>query len=146
MRHVIDKIRETRSTKSETPKVHDKHAGHSTRMFLRKFWVSLVLTIPIIAYSELPKLFFGIEAPHFPGSEYMALILGSIIFFYGGWVFLKGATKELGAFLPGMMTLIALAISAAYPWSVYAVFAGQEPLFWELATLITIMLLAIGLR
>lgn len=118
-----------------------RHAGHSTRMFLRKFWVSLVLTIPILAYSSLPELLLGIEVPQFPGSEYLALILGSVIFFYGGWVFLTGAQKELRAFLPGMMTLIALAISAAYLWSVYAVFFGKESLFWELATLITIMLL-----
>lgn len=122
------------------PRSSAKSIPHSSA-FLRKFWISLVLTIPIIAYSALPKLFFGIEAPQFPGSEYLALVLGSIIFFYGGWVFLKGATKEIGAFLPGMMTLIALAISAAYSWSVYAVIAGAEPLFWELATLITIMLL-----
>ncbi|MDO8474304.1 MAG: heavy metal translocating P-type ATPase [bacterium] len=120
---------------------HDKHAGHSTRMFLQKFWVSFVLTIPILAYSNLPELLLGVKAPQFLGSEYLALVLGSIIFFYGGWVFLAGAVKELRAFLPGMMTLIALAISAAYLWSVYAVVAGEEPLFWELATLITIMLL-----
>lgn len=125
------------------PSTRAKHgAGHSsTRMFLRKFWVSLVLTIPILAYSSLSELFFGIEAPQFPGSQYLALLLGSVIFFYGGWVFLAGAQKELRAFLPGMMTLIALAISASYLWSVYAVFAGADPLFWELATLITIMLL-----
>src|SRR3989338_4539443 len=120
---------------------HDKHAGHSTRMFLRKFLISLILTVPIVAYSSLPELLLGVKAPQFPGSEYLALVLGSLIFFYGGWVFLAGATKELKAFLPGMMTLIALATSAAYLWSVYAVVAGQDSLFWELATLITIMLL-----
>ncbi|MBI4050335.1 MAG: cadmium-translocating P-type ATPase [Candidatus Doudnabacteria bacterium] len=109
----------------------DKHAGHSTRMFLRKFWVSLILTIPIV------YLHFG----EFPNSGYIALLLGSVVFFYGGWVFLAGAGRELRAKLPGMMTLIGLAISAAYVWSVYAVFAGAEPLFWELATLITVMLL-----
>ena len=126
---------ETRSMK------HDKHEGHSTQIFLLKFWVSLVLTLPIVAYSELPELFFGRPAPRFPGSEYLQLILGSIVFFYGGWVFLTGAFRELRAKLPGMMTLIGLATTAAYLWSIYAVFFGQEPLFWELATLITIMLL-----
>ncbi|MBI1985003.1 MAG: heavy metal translocating P-type ATPase [Candidatus Wildermuthbacteria bacterium] len=120
---------------------HGKHAGHSTRMFLIKFWVSLIATLPIVAYSELPKLFFGFEAPRFSGSEYLTLVLGSIVFFYAGWVFLAGALRELKAFLPGMMTLIALAIIAAYLWSFYAVFANEKPLFWELATLITIMLL-----
>lgn len=120
---------------------HDKHEGHSTQMFLRKFWVSLVLTIPIVAYSELTQLFFDREAPQFPGSEYLQIILGSVVFFYGGWAFLAGAWRELQAKLPGMMTLIGLATSAAYLWSVYAVFTNERPLFWELATLITVMLL-----
>ncbi|TSC75081.1 MAG: heavy metal translocating P-type ATPase [Parcubacteria group bacterium Gr01-1014_30] len=119
----------------------DKHEGHKAESFLKKFWVSLVLTIPIVAYSELPKLFFGWQAPAFSGSEYLQLIFGSIVFFYGGWVFLAGALRELLAKLPGMMTLIGLATTAAYLWSVYAVFVEQEPLFWELATLITVMLL-----
>ena len=118
-----------------------KHAGHSTQMFFRKFWVSLALTVPILAYSELPKLFLGWEAPRFFGSGYLQLLLGSAVFFYGGWVFLMGAARELKARLPGMMTLIALAVTAAYLWSVYAVFANAKPLFWELATLVTIMLL-----
>jgi Cu2+-exporting ATPase len=126
---------------SQKHKTHNKHAGHSTQMFLIKFWVSLVLTIPIIAYSELPELFFGWQAPRFAGSEYIQLILGSAVFFYAGWVFLAGAWRELSAKLPGMMTLIGLATSAAYLWSVFAVFFAEKPLFWELATLITIMLL-----
>lgn len=128
-------------TKGRRQEEHDKHKGHSTRMFLKKFWVSLVLTIPIVVWSELPSLFFGWQAPRFAGSEYVGLILGSIVFFYGGWVFLAGAFRELRAKLPGMMTLIGLATSAAYLWSFYAVFAKEKPLFWELATLITVMLL-----
>ncbi|MBI2625365.1 MAG: heavy metal translocating P-type ATPase [Candidatus Nealsonbacteria bacterium] len=120
---------------------NDKHVGHSTEMFLRKFWVSLLLTFPIILYSELPEIILKWKAPLFPGSDYLMLIFGSVVFFYGGWEFIKGAFIELKAKLPGMMTLIALAISAAYFWSVYAAFAGLKPLFWELATLITIMLL-----
>ncbi|MCR4283968.1 MAG: heavy metal translocating P-type ATPase [Parcubacteria group bacterium] len=118
-----------------------KHAGHSTAMFFRKFLVSLILSVPVIAYSELPKLFFGLEAPQFPGSEYLMLVFGSVIFFYGGWVFLMGAIKEVKARMPGMMVLISLAITTAYLWSVYATFAGEKSLFWELATLITVMLL-----
>ena len=102
-----------------------KHVGHDQIDFLGKFWFSLVLTLAVV----------------FLTSGYLDLILGSIVFFYGGWVFLASARKELRARLPGMMTLIGIAISAAYIWSVYAVFAGEEALFWELTTLITIMLL-----
>jgi Cu2+-exporting ATPase len=120
----------------------DKHAGHKTSSFLTKFWVSLALTIPILAYSELPQKLLGLEAPAFPGSGYLSLILGSVLFFYGGWIFLAGAWRELRARLPGMMTLIALAIIAAYGFSVYAALTGgKHTLFWELSTLITVMLL-----
>jgi Cu2+-exporting ATPase len=120
---------------------HDKHAGHSTAMFLRKFWVSLILTIPVVLYADVLKTIFKWSLPTFPGLKYMPLVLGSIVFFYGGWIFLAGAVREIQGRLPGMMTLIGIAISAAYLWSVYAVFAGAETLFWELTTLITIMLL-----
>jgi len=120
---------------------HDKHAGHSTAMFLRKFWVSLILTIPVVLYADVLKTIFKWSLPAFPGLEYMPLVLGSIVFFYGGWVFIAGAVREIQGRLPGMMTLIGIAISAAYFWSIYAIFAGAETLFWELTTLITIMLL-----
>src|SRR3989344_3993818 len=124
-----------------TPHVHDKHAGHRTEDFLRKFWVVLVLTIPIIAYSDLPEMFLRWSAPAFPGSEYVSLVLGSIVFIYGGLVFLRGALFEMRKRLPGMMTVMALGITAAYLWSLYAVFAGEETLFWELSTLIAVMLI-----
>ena len=127
--------------KSDMDYSHDKHAGHSTAMFLRKFWVSLMLTIPVVLYADVLKTIFKWSLPTFPGLEYMPLILGSIVFFYGGWVFLSGAVREIQGRMPGMMTLIGIAISSAYIWSVYAVFAGVETLFWELVTLITIMLL-----
>lgn len=121
---------------------HDKHSGHSTEMFLKKFWVSLILTIPIVFYSDLPKALFNWQAPTFYGSQYLSLLLGTIVFFYGGWVFIASAYRELKARLPGMMTLIALAISVAYFYSVAVTFVGEgDTLFWELATLITIMLL-----
>ncbi|MBI2123838.1 MAG: cadmium-translocating P-type ATPase [Candidatus Wildermuthbacteria bacterium] len=120
---------------------YDKHAGHSTQMFLRKFWVSLILTIPVVLYADVVGDIFKWSPPDFPGSHYLSLVLGSVVFFYGGWVFLAGAWREIQGRLPGMMTLIGIAVSAAYLWSVYAVFAGEEPLFWELTTLITIMLL-----
>ncbi|MEK7193417.1 MAG: heavy metal translocating P-type ATPase [Patescibacteria group bacterium] len=122
-------------------KMTGKHAGHSTAMFLRKFWVSLILTIPVVLYADVFNTIFKWYLPEFPGMEYMPLLLGSIVFFYGGWIFLAGAWIEIRGRLPGMMTLIGIAISAAYFWSIYAVFAGAEALFWELTTLITIMLL-----
>jgi len=120
----------------------DKHAGHHTEDFLKKFWVTLVLTVPIILYSDLPEVFFSWKAPQFPGSEYLQLLLGSIVFFYGGLVFLRGAVAELKARLPGMMTLIALAISSAYLYSVGSILFGDGmTLFWELSTLIAVMLI-----
>ncbi len=121
---------------------HDKHAGHHTQDFLKKFWVVLVLTVPIIVYSDLPKAFLGWSAPMFPGSDFVQLLLGSIVFFYGGLVFLKGAVDEIKARLPGMMTLIALAISAAYFYSIGTTLTGTGMgLYWELATLIAVMLI-----
>lgn len=120
---------------------YDKHKEHSAQMFLNKFWLSLILTIPVIFYADVIKTIFDWSPPIFVGSEYISLVFGSIVFFYGGRVFLIGAYKEIIARLPGMMTLIGLAITAAYLWSIYAVFAGEETLFWELTTLITIMLL-----
>lgn len=133
-------IKERRKVKSE--KEYEKHAGHSTQMFLRKFWISLILTTFVIAYSDIFEIVSGFRIPGFFGSQYLTLILGSIVFFYGGWVFIIGAFRELKAKLPGMMTLIALAISAAYFYSVYTAVSGLgHDLFWELTTLITIMLL-----
>ena len=120
----------------------DKHAGHKTVSFLRKFVVSLILTVPVVAYSDILLDVFGWSAPVFPGSQYLPFVFGSVVFFYGGWIFLTSAYRELRASLPGMMTLIALAISAAYFYSIFAVLTSAgHTLFWELTTLITIMLL-----
>jgi len=120
----------------------EKHKGHSPEMFYRKFWVSLILTIPVVLYSELPETLLKLKAPVFPGSQYLPLILGSIVFFYGGWVFLAGAWRELKVKMPGMMTLVALAILAAYLFSIFDFLGGgQHALFWELTSLITVMLL-----
>ena len=120
---------------------HDKHIGHSTNMFFRKFWISFILTIPVVLYADVTQKIFKWSPPDFFGSEYLPLIFGSIVFFYGGIVFITGAWREIKGRLPGMMTLVSIAISAAYIWSVYAVFAHEEALFWELTTLVTIMLL-----
>lgn len=120
----------------------NKHAGHSTNIFKMKFWVSFVLSVPVVFYSDIARMLVGYEAPAFWGSAYLPFALASVIFFYGGSVFILSAFRELRARLPGMMTLIALAISTAYLYSVFVTFlGGGETLYWELATLITVMLL-----
>src|SRR3989338_2190248 len=120
----------------------NKHKGHSTNVFKTKFWVSLILSIPVVLYSDIMQELLKFTAPVFPGSSFVPFILASIIFFYGGWVFIASAFREMKAKLPGTMTLIVLAISVAYVYSVYIILSGgTETLFWELATLINIMLL-----
>jgi Cu2+-exporting ATPase len=121
---------------------HDRHAGHSVDMFRDKFWLSLVLTIPVVLLSHDIQQWFGYEVPPVPGIEYVPAILGTIVFVYGGLVFVRGAQRELADRTPGMMTLISLAIIVAFLTS----WAGTLGVFdveiwWELATLITIMLL-----
>lgn len=121
---------------------HDKHAGHSVAMFRDKFWLSFILTIPVLTYSEMIQHWLGFTPPSFPGSQYVPFFLSTVIFFYGGLVFIKGALSELKAKMPGMMTLISLAIITAYVYSVATQFwLSGEGFFWELATLVTIMLL-----
>ena len=121
---------------------HDKHAGHSVAMFKDKFWLSLLLTVPVLMYSEMIQHWLNFTPPSFPGSEYVPFVFSTIIFFYGGLVFIKSAWGELKAKLPGMMTLISLAIITAYVYSVATqFFIKGDGFFWELATLVTIMLL-----
>lgn len=130
------------ATSTPHERATNKHVGHSTAAFLQKFWVCLLLSIPLIIYSDLPMELFAWQAPTFPGSVYLQIILGSVIFFYGGAVFLQSAWRELRGRLPGMMTLISLAITAAYAFSIYATLSGaSHTMFWELGSLITIMLL-----
>src|SRR5262245_59337512 len=121
---------------------HDRHAGHSVAMFRDKFWLSLALTVPVVLLSTDIQEWFGYEIPMFPGIEYVPAILGTIIFFYGGMVFLRGARGELADRKPGMVTLISLAIIVAFitSWAGTLGFFEVE-IWWELATLITIMLL-----
>jgi Cu2+-exporting ATPase len=121
---------------------HDKHAGHNPDMFKKKFWLSLLLTIPAVLYSQTMMDLLHYSMPTFPGSKWIPAIFGIIIFFYGGLVFLKSAKAELSARQPGMMTLISLAISVAFIYSL-AVTLGLDGMdfWWELATLVTIMLL-----
>lgn len=120
---------------------HDKHEGHSPEMFKQKFWLSLLLTIPTVLFSHMIQDWFDYSLPMFYGSEYIPFLFGTILFIYGGWVFIKGAWLELKDHRPGMMTLIAQAIIIAYIYSTLTTFvwAGSD-FFWELATLITIMI------
>lgn len=121
---------------------HDKHAGHSVAMFKDKFWLSLLLTLPVLVYTPMIQHWLRFTPPAFPYSEYVPFIFSTIIFFYGGLVFIKSAISEIKAKLPGMMTLISLAIITAYTYSVATQFFIEgEGFFWELATLVTIMLL-----
>jgi Cu2+-exporting ATPase len=121
---------------------HDKHAGHSVAMFRQRFWVALLLTIPSMVWGEMIPHLFRFTPPSFPGSRWIPLVFGSAVFFYGGWVFLQGAWRELRDRQPGMMTLISLAISVAFVFSVaVSVGATGTPLWWELSSLVTIMLL-----
>ena len=121
---------------------HDRHKGHSVEMFRRRFWLTLALTIPTLAWSPMIQHWLGFSAPVFPGSRYVPAVLGTAVFLYGGSVFLQGAWRELADRRPGMMTLIALAITVAFLFSV-AVTLGYEgmDLWWELATLVSIMIL-----
>jgi P-type Cu2+ transporter len=111
-------------------------------MFRDKFWIVLALTIPTVVWGHMLPELTGWHAPTFPGSRWVGPVLGTIVFFYGGWVFLAGAARELKDRLPGMMTLISLAISVAFVFSA-AVTLGYPgmPLWEELATLVTVMLL-----
>ncbi|HJU90286.1 MAG TPA: heavy metal translocating P-type ATPase [Gemmatimonadaceae bacterium] len=121
---------------------HDKHAGHSVAMFRDKFWASLLLTLPTLVWGHMLQRALGYSAPRFAGSHWIPAIFGMAVFVYGGWVFLQGAVRELRGRLPGMMTLIALAITVAFVFSAAVTLGFQGmPLWEELATLVTIMLL-----
>ncbi|MBE2270172.1 MAG: cadmium-translocating P-type ATPase [Anaerolinea sp.] len=133
---------------------HDAHAGHGVMheghlaMMRNRFFVSLPLTILVVLYSPMVQQWLNLSMPTFPGSNLIAPILGSVIFFYGGLPFLSMARQELAQRQPGMMTLISLAITTAYLYSVGVFFFPPQDamgmpmdFFWELATLITVMLL-----
>ncbi|NAZ16516.1 copper-translocating P-type ATPase [Glutamicibacter soli] len=123
---------------------HGEHAGHSTAMFKNKFWLSLALSIPVVIFSPMFAHLFGYQIPDFPGAAWIAPVLGSVIFFYGGLPFLKGGWKELRSKQPGMMLLITLAITIAFLSSwITTLGIGNFNLdfWWELALLVVIMLL-----
>ncbi|MCX6577852.1 MAG: copper-translocating P-type ATPase [Candidatus Aminicenantes bacterium] len=122
---------------------HYDHHAHNVGDFKRRFWVSLIPTVPILGLSPIIQRFLGLgDAFRFTGDTYVLFVFSSFVFFYGGYPFLKGIVSELKAARPGMMTLIALAITTAYVYSSAVVFKlPGEVFFWELATLIDIMLL-----
>ena len=121
---------------------HDKHAGHSVAMFRDRFWGTLVLTLPTLLWGHMLQSALGYTAPSFEGAHLIPALFGTAVFAYGGIPFLQGAIREIRDRLPGMMTLISLAITVAFVFSA-AVFVGFPgmPLWEELATLVTIMLL-----
>ncbi len=122
---------------------HHDHHTHMLEDFRKRFWISLVITIPILVLSPMIQEFLGIrEFLRFPGDQFVLFGLSTFIYFFGGFPFLKGLWEEIKKRLPGMMTLVGVAITAAYVYSSATVFGLEgEPFFWELATLVTIMLL-----
>ena len=127
-------------------KGHSNHHAMMVQDFRKRFWVSIVLTIPILLLSPIIQDFLelniGIAIPSFYGDTYLLFSLSTAVFFYGGLPFLKGVKEELASKNPGMMTLIAVAITVAYGYSSFVIFGLEGKLFfWELATLIDIMLL-----
>jgi Cu2+-exporting ATPase len=120
---------------------HVNHTGHEI-MFRNRFWVSLVLTIPVLLFSPLLQKWFGFSMPEFTGDRWIGPLFAIAIFFYGGVPFLQMAVPEVRNRRPAMMTLISLAISVAFVYSVFALFVAPDSgFFWEMATLIDIMLL-----
>jgi Cu2+-exporting ATPase len=105
-------------------------------MFRDKFWLSFALTIPVVFWSADVQHWFGYTAPSFPGSKFIAPVLGTIVFLYGGVVFIRGAWSEIADRKPGMMTLISLGITVAFGTSLAGTFGLLEiEVWWELATL-----------
>ncbi len=135
---------ETRNHSQQQHQAHHDPATHQIMMiadFKRRFIVSLIFTIPILLLSPIIQEWLGFNLS-FAGSNYLLFLLSTFVFFYGGWPFLKGIIQELKSKILGMMTLIAVAISVAYFYSTSVVFGLEgEVFFWELATLIDIMLL-----
>jgi Cu2+-exporting ATPase len=126
---------------SHSHQAHDKHAGHDPEMFRRRFWISLLLTLPLVVTSEMVMDWFGYELD-LPAMSWYGPVLGSIVFWWGGWPFLTGGSFEIRARQPGMMLLITMAISVAYVASMATTFEWLDLEFWwELAALVTIMLL-----
>ena len=128
------------SNESHDHSGHDHH-GHMVTEFRNKFFIIMIFTIPIVLLSPMIQNFLGVDW-QFSGDIYIVAALATFVYFYGGWPFIKGAYDELKNKEPGMMTLIGMAISVAYFYSMAVVFGfNGEEIFWELATLVLIMLL-----
>jgi len=126
----------------ETSQGYDKHAGHTVAAFRKKFWITLILALPTLLWSEMIPYMRGVAPPSIPGSQWIPAVFGIAVFFYGGLVFLDGARKEIARRVPGMMTLISIAITVAFVFSLAVTFGLHGmPLWWELSSLVTIMLL-----
>jgi len=141
-----EEIKAKQPAHQHTPEHHKGHKnGHAHMIddFKKRFWISLAATLPVLLLTPMVQMFLGMgDSLRFKGDEYVLFIISSIIFFYGGWPFLKGIVAEFKAAQPGMMTLIAVAITTAYLYSSVVVFGLPGSIFfWELATLIDIMLL-----
>jgi Cu2+-exporting ATPase len=128
---------------SDSHKGHGDHNAHMAADFRNRFWISLVLTLPILVLSPMLQKLVGLrDAIHFPGDIYVLFGFSSTVFWYGGWPFLKGLLDEIKSRRPGMMTLVSVAIATAYLYSSAVVFGlTGKMFFWELATLVDIMLL-----
>jgi Cu2+-exporting ATPase len=123
---------------------HGQHAGHSTAMFKDRFWLTLALSVPVVFFSPMMGHLLGYMPPEFPGSAWIPPVLGTVIFLYGGQPFLKGGRQELKDRNPGMMLLIAMAITVAFAasWVTSLGIGGFDlDFWWELALLVAIMLL-----
>ena len=120
---------------------HVDHSGHED-LFRRRFWASLLLSIPVLIYTPMLQMWFGFKMPEFAGSQWVMPLFSIIVFLYGGVPFIQMALPEIRTRQPGMMTLISLAISVSFIYSLATIFANLgEGFFWELVTLIDIMLL-----
>ncbi|MGB6866957.1 MAG: heavy metal translocating P-type ATPase [Candidatus Aminicenantaceae bacterium] len=133
--------KEMHHDKDHVHKMAQQHHAHHIGEFKERFWISLILTIPILLLSEMIQMWLGFKL-EIPLQKWVVFLLSSVVYFYGGWPFLKGGIQELKNRQPGMMTLISTAISVAYFYSSGTIFfiAGKD-FFWELATLIDVMLL-----
>ncbi|MEN3344073.1 MAG: P-type Cu2+ transporter [Arthrobacter sp.] len=123
---------------------HGQHAGHSTAMFKNRFWLTLALSVPVVYFSPMFGHLLGYMPPQFPGSAWIPPVLGTVIYLHGGQPFLKGGLNELKSRQPGMMLLIAMAISVAFvaSWATSLGIGGFDlDFWWELALLVAIMLL-----
>ena len=139
--HASAKPLEDRHSHSENSQGHNKHAGHHTGDFLKRFIICLIVTVPVLLLSPMIRHWTGIQFS-FPGEEYLLAMLSAFIFFYGGYPFLKGMADEIKSNAVGMMTLIGIAISVSWVYSLSVTFGlkGMD-FYWEMATLIDIMLI-----